>query len=69
MTGLTHFTPLFQFALLLVVPGALGVLLVALLWRPVMTGRRFPPPWTVDRADYAFYSRTNIRAGADHCHV
>jgi hypothetical protein len=32
MTGLTHFTPLFQFALLLVIPGALVVLLVALLW-------------------------------------
>jgi hypothetical protein len=32
MTGLAHFTPLFQFALLLVIPGALVVLLVALLW-------------------------------------
>jgi hypothetical protein len=31
MTGFTHFTPLFQFALLLVVPGALAILLVALL--------------------------------------
>jgi hypothetical protein len=27
-----HFTPLFQFALLLVVPGALVILLVGLLW-------------------------------------
>jgi hypothetical protein len=35
MTGFTHFTPLFQFALLLVVPGALVILLVALSW----TGR------------------------------
>jgi hypothetical protein len=32
MTGFTHFTPLFQFALLLVIPGALVVLLVPLLW-------------------------------------
>jgi hypothetical protein len=32
MISLNHFTPLFQFALLLVVSGALVVLLVALLW-------------------------------------
>jgi|AmaraimetFIIA100_FD_contig_41_29122770_length_226_multi_1_in_0_out_0_1 hypothetical protein len=27
-----HFTPFFQFALLLVIPGALLILLTALLW-------------------------------------
>jgi hypothetical protein len=32
MIHFSHFTPLFQFALLLVVPGALVILLVALLW-------------------------------------
>jgi hypothetical protein len=32
MTHFTHFTPLFQIALLLVIPGALVILLVALLW-------------------------------------
>jgi hypothetical protein len=32
---MANFTPLFQFALLLVIPGALAILLVALLW----TGR------------------------------
>jgi hypothetical protein len=31
MTHFTHFTPLFQFALLLVIPGALVILLAALL--------------------------------------
>jgi hypothetical protein len=31
MIHFTHFTPLFQFALLLVIPGALVTLLVALL--------------------------------------
>jgi hypothetical protein len=31
MMHFSHFTPLFQFALLLVVPGALAILLVALL--------------------------------------
>jgi hypothetical protein len=32
---MTHLTPFFQFALLLVIPGVLVILLVALLW----TGR------------------------------
>jgi hypothetical protein len=32
MTHFTYFTPLFQFALLLVIPGALVILLIALLW-------------------------------------
>jgi hypothetical protein len=32
MTGFAHFTPLFQFALRLVIPGALVILLAALLW-------------------------------------
>jgi hypothetical protein len=39
MTGFTHFTLLFQFALLLVIPGACVVFLVALLGI-----RRFTPP-------------------------
>ena len=55
---MTHFTPFFTFALELVVPGALVVLLLALLLtgeKSMPGSRRFPPPWDIEEANAACF--------------
>jgi hypothetical protein len=59
VSKMTGVTPFFGFVLALVIPGALVILLVALLWagRQMADRRRFPPPWTIEETAPCFIVR------------
>lgn len=58
------------FVLALVIPGALVILLAALLWtvdRQVMAERRFPPPLAADETEACYIVKDTATAQAIAC--